>query len=48
MAKEVIAVSVDTDVLIRAKEAASADSRSLSNWVELAMRKALEAEKETA
>lgn len=48
MAKEVIAVSVDTDVVIRAKEAASADSRSLSNWVELAMRKALEAEKETA
>lgn len=48
MAKEVIAVSVDTDVVIRAKEAASADSRSLSNWVELAIRKALEAEKETA
>jgi hypothetical protein len=48
MAKEVIAVSVETEVVIRAKEAASADSRSLSNWVELAMRKALEADKETA
>lgn len=43
MAKEVIAISVESDIVARARDAAVADSRSFSNWVELAIKKALEA-----
>ena len=42
MAKETIAVSVETELIAQARAAATADSRNLSNWVELAIREKLQ------
>jgi post-segregation antitoxin (ccd killing protein) len=44
MAKEVITVSIESDLVQKARALALADNRTLSNWVEVAIKKAVEKE----